>query len=295
MGDAMIRFRTLTTALLFFLATAPAAAAERRAGGKLLLTNGVSNVEGAAGGGLATWAIIAGNETRDGIGGKAHATRVALRDFDLETFGAAIGVNDRLEISYAHQSFDTRGAGAALNLGRGFTFRQHVVGAKLRLAGDAVWDQDRWLPQIAVGVQHRIADRRAVIRAVGGRGRRGTDYYLAATKLFLAQGVIINATVRATKANQFGLLGFGGDRRASYSAQVEGSAALMLSPRLVIGAEYRTRPDNLRFAREQDGADLFAAWAVARTVSITAAYVDLGDIATFRRQRGTFLSIQGSF
>ena len=290
----MIRsFATVALALLTI--TQPASAGDRRAGGKLLLTNGVTSVEGAAGGGLATWAVVAGNETRDGIGGKASATVVALPDFDLTSFGAAIGVNDRLELSYTRQRFDTRAAGTALGLGRGFTFGQDVFGAKLRVIGDAVWDQDSWLPQIAIGVQHKRANRGVVIRAVGGQHDRGTDFYVAATKVVLSRSLVLNATLRATKANQFGLLGFGGDRHDRYRPQVEGSAGVMLSPRLAVGVEGRSKPSNLRFAREQKALDAFAAWAVARNVSLTAAYVDLGDIATVRRQRGAFLSVQGSF
>lgn len=289
----MIRAPFLGAAALC-LAVSPAHAGDRRAGGKLLLTNGVSSVEGAAGGGLTAWAVIAGNETRDGIGGKAHATLVALPDFDLESVGAAIGVKDRVELSYAHQSFDTRKAGIALGLGRGFTFAQDIYGAKLRLIGDAVWDQDSWLPQIAVGVQHKRAIRAAVIGALGGRAT-GTDVYVAATKVILSRSLLLNGTVRATKANQFGLLGFGGDQRDRYRPQLEASAGLMLSPRLILGGEYRSKPDNLGFAREQTAFDAFAVFAATRNVSLTAAYVDLGDIATVKRQRGAFFSMQGSF
>ena len=55
------------------------------------------------------------------------------------------------------------------------------------------------------------------------------------------------------------------------------------------------KPDNLRFAREDDAYDLFAAWAVTRNVTLTAAYVDLGSIATSRKQRGLFASLQAGF
>ena len=276
-------------------AAAPAQANQRRAGGKLLLTNGVSSIEGAAGGGLASWAVIAGNETEDGNGGTVHATYVALPDFDLASAGGAIGLSNRVELSYAYQRFDTRAAGAALGLGRGFTFGQHIVGAKVRIVGDAVWDQDTPLPQIAAGVQYRIAERGAVLRAVGATETKSADLYLAATKLWLAQGIVADATVRFTKANQFGLLGFGGPRQRARTAQLEGSLGKMLTRKLVVGAEYRTKPDNLGFAAEDDSYDLFAAWALHRNVSVTAAYVDLGDIATVRRQRGLFLSLQGGF
>lgn len=277
------------------LIATPAGASERRQGGKLLLTDGVSTVDGSAGGGLATWAVISGAETKDGIGGSVHASYVALPNFDLTSFGGAIGFSNRVELSYAHQAFDTRAAGAALGLGRGFTFGQHIVGAKLRLVGDAVFDQDRLLPQIAIGVQYKIATKGAVIRAVGGRAQRGMDFYAAATKLVLSKSVLIGATVRFTKANQFGLLGFGGDREDRYRPQFEGSIGRLLTRNLVIGAEYRTKPNNLGFAREQNAWDGFAAWSFNRHATLTAAYTDLGDIATVRGQRGALVSLQGRF
>lgn len=281
--------------LMAALSVQPVSAGELRGGGKLLLTGGVSSVEGAAGGGLASWAVIAGDETDAGIGGSVHATYVALPDFDLTSYGGAIGFRNRIELSYAHQSFDTRGAGAALGLGRGFTFAQDIFGAKVRLVGDAVYDQDRLLPQISVGMQYKRADKGPIIAAVGGKQSRGTDFYVAATKVILSRSMVVNGTLRFTKANQLGLLGFGGDKKDAYRPQFEGSAGLLLSRRLLVGAEYRTRPDNLGFAKEGDAYDLFAAWAVARHVRLTAAYVDLGDIATVKRQRGAFLSIQGNF
>lgn len=282
-------------ALLAFTTSVAAYAGEGRSGGRLLLTNGITTVEGAAGGGVASWALVAGSETKDGIGGAAHITQVVLPDFDLRTYGASVGLFDRIELSYAHQRFDTHKAGAALGLGRGFLFGQDVYGAKLKLAGDAVWDQDRWLPQIAVGVQHKVADKAAVLHAVGARRHSGTDLYAAATKVLLSRGLVLNATARLTKANQLGLLGFGGDRHAGRSLQVEASAAKLLTRRLIAGGEYRSKPDNLGFAHEDDAYDLFAAWAVHRHATVTLAYADLGSIATFRRQRGLFASLQAHF
>jgi hypothetical protein len=290
----MLPYRVVL-AIAIALSPAAAAAHETREGGKLVLTNGVSTLEGSAGGGLATWAVIAGNETRDGYGVAAHATLAALPDFDLESYGIAIGIRDRIELSYAHQSFDTRAAGAALGLGRGFVFAQDVYGAKLRVAGDAVWDQDRWLPQIAIGVQHNVADKGAVIAAVGGQRASGTDFLISATKIFLAQNIVADATLRVTRANQFGLLGQGGDRGHGYGAQFEGSLARMLSPSLAIGGEVRSKPDQLGFAREDAAWDLFAAWSPQRHVTLTAAFVDLGSIATVPGQHGAFLSLQTAF
>lgn len=270
-------------------------AADTEPGGKLLLTGGVSALEGGAGGGLSTWALIGGNETSRGVGGSVHATYVTVPDYELRSAGVTLGLFDRVELSLARQEFDTGATGAKLGLGKGFTFKQDIAGVKVRLIGDAVYDQDRWLPQIAVGTQIKQNNQNAIVHAVGGRSDTGVDYYAAATKVLLDKSLVLNGTVRLTKANQTGLLGFGGDKNDSYKAQFEGSAGWLVSKRLLVGAEYRTKPDNLGFAKEDDWADVFVAYAVNKTLSVTAAYADLGDIATFRNQRGLYVSLQAGF
>ena len=261
----------------------------------MLATSGVTQVEGAGGGGLVPWALITGYGTNDAIGANVHDTFVALPAFTLESTGVAVGLYDRLELSYAHTWFDTRQAGARLGIGRGFTINEDVVGVKLRLLGDAVYDQDRWLPQLAAGLQFKSNDAHAVLDAIGARGARGVDVYLAATKLFLAQSLLADVTVRLTKANQFGLLGFGGDAQAGYRPEFEGSLAYLLTRRLALGAELRTKPDNLHFAHEGTAYDLFGAYFLTKNVSATLAYVDLGDIARQGRQNGAYVSLQIGF
>jgi hypothetical protein len=165
----------------------------------------------------------------------------------------------------------------------------------VKLIGDAIYDQDGWLPQIAIGIQYKTDDHAAVIRAVGADAAEGVDYYVSATKLFLAESLLANATIRETRANQFGILGFGGDRNRGYSTEFEGSLALLLTRRIAIGTEYRTKPDNLGFAREQNAVDAFLAFFLGKHLSATLAYADLGDIATFRGQSGVYLSLQAGF
>ncbi len=260
---------------------------------KLLLTNAVATIEGASGGGLASWATLSGRQERGGIGLSAHGTAIELPDFGWRSFGVALGLGDRVELSYARIAFDTRDVGTALGLGEGYSFDQDVFGAKLRVAGDLVYGP-AWLPQIALSVQHKRSQDGPVLAVLGAGSDTGTDITLSATKLLLARSILFNVTARLTEANQTGLLGFGSAAGAGYQLQFEGSLAYQLSRRAVIGAEYRTKPDNLGLG-EDDWLDLFAAYALTRNLTLTAAYVDLGTIATFTGQRGGFLSAQVAF
>lgn len=263
--------------------------------GKLLATAGVTQIEGAGGGGLVPWALITGYGTRDAVGGNAHYTFAGQRGFHLHTAGVAAGLYDRVELSYARQWFDTRDTGARLGLGAGYTFRQDILGVKVRLYGDAVYDQDRWWPQLAVGLQYKSNDRGGVLRSVGARASDGVDVYLAATKLLLDSSLLMNATVRATRANQFGILGFGGDRTSGYTAQFEGSVAYLLTRNLALGGEYRMKPDNLRFAAEDNAWDVFGVWFLGKNLSATLAYTRLGRIATEPGRGGVYVSLQAGF
>lgn len=291
----MIQVRSLAAvALLACLLIAPAGAQDSRSD-KLILTGGLSQIEGAAGGGLVPWALIGGYGTEDQWGASAFYTHANSADYGLNVGGVLVGINDRVELSLARQEFDTADVGAALGLGRGFAFQQTIFGIKVKLLGDAVLEQDSWMPQLALGVQHKRNDSGAVLRTLGARSDTGTDVYLSATKLYLAPSVLLNATLRLTKANQLGLLGFGGDRRNAYQPQFEASAALLLQRNLAVGIEYRSKPDNLRFAREQDWFDGFITWAPSKNLALTLAYVRLGDVASIDDQRATYLSTQVGF
>lgn len=265
-----------------------------RAGdGRLLATGGASMVEGSAGGGLVPWAVLSGYATREQVGATAFVTRLNLPDYRLDAHGAAFTWHNRLELSVARDRFDLGTLGKAIGM-PGAALRQDVFGAKLRLAGDAVYGS---LPQISLGVQYKHNLDFAIPKLVGARRDRGTDVYLSATQVLLAgaagYNLLWNVTLRSTDANQFGLLGFGGDRGGRRLVG-EGSLAVLLNPHVALGAEYRQKPNHLSFARENNASDLFVAWFPSKHVSLVAAYVSLGSIAGLRDQRGWYLSLQGS-
>ena len=290
-----------------------AASAAQADTGKLLLTGGVSTIEGTAGGGLTPWAVIGSNATEGETGASAYLTKAGTRDYGLNSYGAAIGIDDRYELSLAQQDLDTRGTGTALGL-PGLHLKQTIVGAKLRVLGDAVLDSDTLMPQVAIGVQFKQLGSTgldATLDALGAK-RHGTDFYVSATKLLLGQSVLLNGTLRATKANQNGLLGYGatlGGDESGYRLQPELSAAYLLSKNIAVGAEYRFMRNRLENAgrvaglgnglRASDWKDVFIAWAPSKHFSLTLAWVDLGVIVPAttgsRRQTGYYLSAQAAF
>jgi hypothetical protein len=263
------------------------------AGDRLLATGGVTEIEGSAGGGITPWALIAGLGTDREIGASASCTSVNPKDFRLHTCALGVGIENRLEISAAEQAFDlgTTAPGQSIHM--------TIVGAKLRVLGDAVIDQDRWWPQVAVGMQWKHnEDFDFIPKALGARHASGVDLYLAATKVYLdgplGRTWLVNATLRDTEANQLGLLGFGGDR-GSWRLVAEGSVGIFVSDQIVVGGEYREKPDNLRIYREDDFTDAFVAWFPWKYASLTVAYANLGNIANKPAQRGPYVSLQGSW
>ena len=301
----------LTTVALSLLLASNMALADSSRSSKLLLTGGVSQIEGAAGGGLTPWAVIGGYGTGEEIGANLHYSYADAQDFALNSKGLTLGFYDRVELSLAEQRFNVSELNGALGGLLGTSdIKQSILGAKVRLAGEAVLDQDTWMPQIAAGVQYKKNQEEELVKFLGAKDDSGVDYYLSATKLFIGQSLLLNGTLRMTKANQLGILGFGSEDNNSYKPQLEFSTAYLLSRNLTVGAEYRMKPDNLDKSNlpngtlaEDDWWDVFIAYAPTKNVSVTAAYVNLGNIVDgsklglngFADQEATYLSVQLGF
>lgn len=262
------------------------------AGDRLLGTGGVTQVEGAGGGGLMPWALITGYGTNQQIGGSAFYTHAETKgDFKLRTTGIALGFYNRVEVSASQAKFGLS------DTVPGEEIRLNTLGVKVRVLGDAIYDQDSWLPQISVGAQYKYnEDYNLVPKLLGAKDRSGIDVYVAASKLYLGAlngyNLLLNANLHASKANQFGLLGFGGDKRDQYRIYPAVSAAVMLSDNWLLGTELRYKPDNLSVFEENSAHDVFMTWFPHKNISVTGAYVDLGTIANKDNQTGWYLSGQ---
>jgi hypothetical protein len=195
----------------------------------------------------------------------------------------------RVRISYEHQNFYTGEPGGRLGLGQAVTFNQDVVGAKLAFLGG---ESHAFLPQLAVGLQHRRQEPQSAYLVLGPRKRK--DYYASATKLLLGKHLMLNGAVRLTKVSRPGLYGLS-PTRSLRRKQYEASAAWLPTPRLAIGVEYRTRSDTMTFAAHRDWTNAFVAYAFSPRLSLTGNLMDLGDIGPARSQRAAYLSLQAAF
>ena len=258
------------------------------ANSRIIATGGATSIEGSAGGGIVPWAVINGYNSTDEWSANAFLSRVSVDDFTLNTTGVGISLDNRWEFSYARQQFKLDTIGGQL--------RQDILGVKYRMAGNLLYTA---MPQLSIGAQYKRHLDFDLPTAVGARSRAGVDLYLAASKVWLdaiaGRNLLLNATIRATQANQTGLLGFGHENSNSYQLMVESSAALLLTHQLAVGIEFKQKPNRLAFADEQHWRDVFVAWFVNHNLSVTAAYTDLGSIAGLNSQQGWYLSLEGTW
>lgn len=146
-------------------------------------------------------------------------------------------------------------------------------------------------------MQHKTLLDETVANALGAKDTdHGTDLYLAATKLHLGlaagRNVIWNFALRSTKANQLGLLGYGGEKSTNRNYVLEGSAGVLLNQHWAVGVEYRQKPDNLGL-KEDDWKDVFVSYFPSKHFNMTLAYASLGEIANAGKQEGLYLSLTG--
>jgi hypothetical protein len=307
--------------------------------GGLITTGAVTAVGGAAGGGIVPWALIGGYTTQDQIGGTAFYTHVFLRNYQLSTYGGLFALSDRVEVSFAHQDFALGGTGGTLDgkiigaLGlpastpdsalppalqlQHANLNQDIIGVKIRLYGNAIYDQDTLIPQISAGYEYHRNENTSFVRAIGTRPT-GNEYYLAATKVWLnglfGHYTTVTATLDFTNAIQNGLLGFGGvgfnGQKDGYHVEPEFAVGYWLNNNLVVGGEYRfmphfqvIAPSNVpgygplgdALSKTSDWKDVYVAYFPVKYLSITLAYADLGTIASEKNQNGVYLSGTASF
>jgi hypothetical protein len=256
--------------------------------GKLLATSGVGPVEGGSGGGLVPWAMIGGYATQDEIGFNTTFSEADVNDYTLSSHGISAGFYDRLEVSFAQLRFEDKQGNIDI--------KQNVFGIKTRLYGDAIYGT---YPQVSLGVQYKTLIDETTAKALNASDSNGTDFYLSAAKIWLngplQRTALLNANIRYSKANQLGLLGYGTSDHNDAELLLELAGAVFINRHIAVGMEYRQKPDNINGLPEDDWQDFFVAYFPNKSISLTFAYLQLGEIATLKNQNGYYFSLQAAF
>lgn len=262
---------------------------------RLLATGGAMQIEGSAGGGLSNWALIAGLSDEQSQGMTLGGSYLHTQDFSLSVLGASYSWRNRFELSLARQSLSLDSLRQAIDL-HDPHLTQDILGAKWRIAGDLIYDA---LPEFVLGFQYKQQRDFELAHSFGARSDHGIDIYFGLSRLWLDgpfhRNLLLSGDLRATRANQFGLLGFGGDRNNAYSVQAEGAIALFLNPASLGGAEYRQKPNNCRALTEDNACDVFLGWYPSKYISLVLAYTEFGKIAGYDQQHGYYISLNGTF
>lgn len=264
----------------------------------------VTNVEGSAGGGLVPWALMHPQ------GPLVSYTNVNVNDYKIQSVAIGGTIAGMVELSLGKQMVNAPAVGTALALNNRIDMT--TFGAKVKVVD---MGKDNAVPQIAIGVQSKSTSGAIIdaLKTAGAiNGKSGTDWYVAATKFVTVGGkkVVLDGTLRATKANQMGLLGFGGgtiNNNNNYKWKPEVSAGVFVADNVVLGAEYRAKPNNIGNAafgiQENSAWDIFMAYFVNKNMAITAAYANLGQIGPSRaavpvmaaKQDGLYVQLQANF
>lgn len=256
--------------------------------GRIIATGGLTSVEGSGGGGLVPWATLSSYAEEGQWGATVAYNQADVDDYKLAVKAATVSFDNRWEFSIAKQQFDLLSLGGSL--------KQDIYGLKYRITGDILYGD---LPQVSLGLQHKRNQTFALPSAVGAQDDSGTDIYLSSAKVWLDgwfhRTWLANITLRATKANEMGLLGFGGDSNDSYKLQGELAVGMFINRHWVVGVEYRQKPNNLSFAEEHDWHDIFVGWFPHKRVAVALAYTQLQSIAGADDQDGIYGSVQVTF
>ncbi|MBX6421936.1 MAG: DUF3034 family protein [Nevskia sp.] len=208
----------------------------------------------------------------------------------------------------------------------------NVVGLKIRVFGDAIYNSDNLIPQVAIGGFYKWNANKELLHTLGASKRKDFEAYISATKIFFPISTLISATGRYTSANQTGLVGFGGPDGNKRTFRGEFSVAYLLNKQTALGAEYAMHSNNLHditlgdtnvtgllnlvaaipvvkqvagstvsnlagtlSQHENDWKDIFFAYAPNKNLTFVFAYAMLGQIVLAPHNNGVYMSVQANF
>ena len=211
----------------------------------------------------------------------------------LEAYTVSETIWGRIELGYALNHLDLGDLPRDIRAATGIntindSVYMHNFNARLQLMKEGDFKKS-WMPALTLGLHYKknedtdIIDSRlgGAFTSIGIEDNDGVDVTLFASKMIksLPRPLMLNAGVRSTEAAQMGLLGFTEDRRIVF----EGNFGVLALDNLVIGGEYRQKPDEYDeitglIAEEDDWWDGYITYIANDHLTMSVAYIHFGDL-----------------
>ena len=211
----------------------------------------------------------------------------------LEAYTVSETIWGRIELGYALNHLDLGDLPRDIRAATGIntindSVYMHNFNARLQLLKEGDFKKS-WMPALTLGLHYKknedtdIIDSRlgGAFTSIGIEDNDGVDVTLFASKMIksLPRPLMLNAGVRSTKAAQMGLLGFTGERETVF----EGNFGVLALDNLVIGGEYRQKPDEYDeitglIAEEDDWWDGYITYIANDHLTMSVAYIHFGDL-----------------
>ncbi len=199
----------------------------------------------------------------------------------------------RLELGYALNHFDLGDLPRDIRAATGVntindSVYMHNFNARFQLLKEGDFKKS-WMPALTLGLHYKnnndtdVIDSRlqGAFTGIGIEDNDGVDVTLYASKMFksLPRPLMLNLGVRSTEAAQIGLLGFTGERETVF----EGNFGVLALDNLVIGGEYRQKPDEFHtipglIDEEEDWWDGYITYIANDHLTMSIAYMHFGDL-----------------
>jgi len=269
-------------------------------------------IEGTSGIFLTDTAYFANTPAGDGWFGlpSAAVSGVRLGHKFLQAYTVTANVFKRVELGYSYMHLglgdwpsDVR---RATGLHPETSTRLHTLSARAMVVKEGSFGSP-WTPAITAGLRYKHNasvsdiddDLNGTCQAIGVRDDDGWEPTLTASKMFkgiLPKPFILSAGLRRTKATHIGLCGFSDD----YHTVLEGSAVFFVTDRLLLGAEYREKPDELNripglVGKEDDWWDIVFCYIVNDHLTVSGGYAHLGKVLNHDENASWALQLKWEF
>jgi len=279
----------------------------------ILFTSGLSypgapmiNLEGVGGGGLVPGAYLLNPPKDDQKIGTPAIAQWCVLGTDTNMYSTGIGFSffDRFELGYARVILDynrirsdiRKLTGNTVDPGKDFI---HLDIFHLKTL---ILNENEYIPAFAVTAEFKFNETiddindniGNVLDIAGYDDDYGTDFDFTFSKTItnlIKYPVLVHANLRLTRGAQHGLFGFSDD----YTANIEIYGGVCIMPNLIIGGEYRQKPDEYSslasalpgFTLEEDDAwNIHIGYLPTEDLSIAIAYLSFGNAANKERNYG---------